>query len=237
MKKLKDQEKKSSTASDKHAAEQEWANYILSLQPYIEEVKRGVSDILDLPVIDIPVKITFVQGQKNIADYVCKVHGDTIECDLLRLYLDIYDIEESLKFVGNKKDLVLYIIAHEYTHFMLFVKEPTLFRFRPGLMTQEKEERADLYRMGYSTYELFADYVANRLFPGVHKKVLARMNIEGIGSPYKDHYQEFLKMKKGEFLKKLKNWTLLVPDPRIIDAVKKYHINVRITKKTLLCEV
>ncbi|MBI5398074.1 hypothetical protein HZB03_01300 [Candidatus Woesearchaeota archaeon] len=237
MKKLNNQEKKSSAALGNHAAEQEWANYILSLRQDIEEVKRRVADMLDLPVIDIPIKITFVPGQKNIADYVCKVNGDSIECDLMRLFLDIYDIEESLKFVANRKDLVLYIIAHEYTHFMLFVKEPTLFRFRPGLMTSEKEKRADLYRMGYSTYELFADYVANRLFPEVHKKVLARMNLDEIGQPYKNHCKEFLKMKKGEFLKALKHWTLIVPDSRIIDAVKKYHIKVRIGKKTLVCEV
>lgn len=230
---------KQSNGSDNHkrSLERQWADYILSLHEDIEKVKRQVSDVLDLPVIDIPIKITFVPGKKNVADYVCKVSDSIIDCEFLRLYLDIYDIEESLKYIDDKRELVLYIIAHEYTHFMLFVKEPTLFRFRPGLMTHDREERPDLYRMGYSTYELFADYVANRLFPEVHKKVLSRMDLDAIGPPYKDHHVAILKMKKGEFLKALKSWTLLVPDARIIDAVKNYHVKVRIGKGTLLCEV
>jgi hypothetical protein len=234
--KINQKTKDLSQKTRKDSSQKEWAEYIISLTPEIEEVKRKVAKILDLAVIDIPIKITFVPERKNVADYVCHVEGGVIDCELIELCLDIYDIEKTLEFVPDKKKLILYLIAHEYTHFMLFVKEPTLFTFRPRLMTDEKEEQKELYRMGYSIYEVLADYICNRLFPEIHEKVLERMDLDGIGSPYKERHQEILKMKKSEYLKLLKRWTDLVPDKRILDAVKNYTVRLRLGKRSLICE-
>ena len=207
-----------------------YQEYLHALMPEIEKVKKKVARFLDLDIVHIPVEIACHPRRINFAKYECKVQKKTILCNLIKIHLDVYDIEQTLSYltpsVRTLKDLMLYLFAHEYAHHLLFIKEPSLFRFRPNLLTMKKKKLPLLYREGYSLYELFADTVAYNVCPRIHKQVLKRTDIDYLGSPYRELHRRFMLYSRKQFLHSIEQWDKLIGG-NIYQRVEPYKVKIR----------